>query len=794
MPGRRERQRPAPPVAGEPQEARRGPSPRPGPGRSSSPPARRGGRGRGRRRAGRGRSSCPAPMTTGTSAPTVRPSPKASGARGTSAPERQPEGEGAEGERLAVGVDPGEVRGRRPRRSTGPTRARCPRQAASARRAGPERRAARSQASTTASGGERGAEREGQERAGRAVPAEPVAGVDAAAPPRPAPPTPRGRRSPMISGVRAAAVRACPPPGAPLRSAAPRGRSTPASFTGWMSCSDAPLRSSSCSRWRSSASRPPRSPTGGTFWPTRRITAHRRLLQRAGAQRGARPRCAPRPAPYGANADLDPRRPDHQRRAPRRALRRRRGGGRRPADGRRRARSLGRLARGRRRSWRAVAAVGHRRLGRAAPGAAEAVRRLVKDVLLPVAVAIGLAFVIQASVAKPYEIPTPSMAPTIEPGDRIIANRLVYRFRDIERGDIIVFDPPPSATRECGERRRRRHPVRQARDRPARRPGRGEPRGRHHDGQRQAVRRSTGRSRQLRRPRARPGRWCPRASCSCSATTGPAPATRTSGSRDPFLPEDNVIGQAEITYWPLSHAGLPELGPASRGRAACGAEGSPSSRAGRRLHRLPHVGGCAPHHAEYGVDSSARDTRDSVSADDLPVLRQPRAPRRRVARGRHQGRHPAPARVPALRAPLHHLRALRGDAARGGQELRRAPAVRPRQAARGAPARLPQAAGADGRARGGGARHRGRAAQPAAPGGPQLADRRARAAAAEGDRPRGLRALRVGLPRVRRRGRVRGRARPPRARAPAAAGPVPARRGAVPDARRRPRARPPALP
>jgi len=78
-------------------------------------------------------------------------------------------------------------------------------------------------------------------------------------------------------------------------------------------------------------------------------------------------------------------------------------------------------------------------------------RRFVKDVLLPVAVAVALAFVIQASVAKPYEIPTPSMAPTIEPGDRIIANRLVYHFRDIERGDIIVFDPPPSATRECGE-------------------------------------------------------------------------------------------------------------------------------------------------------------------------------------------------------------------------------------------------------------------------------------------------------------------------------------------------------
>jgi signal peptidase I len=78
------------------------------------------------------------------------------------------------------------------------------------------------------------------------------------------------------------------------------------------------------------------------------------------------------------------------------------------------------------------------------------VRRVVKDVLLPIAVAVALAFVIQASVAKPYEIPTPSMVPTIQVNDRIIANRLIYRFRDVDRGDIIVFDPPPAAARVCG--------------------------------------------------------------------------------------------------------------------------------------------------------------------------------------------------------------------------------------------------------------------------------------------------------------------------------------------------------
>jgi signal peptidase I len=75
----------------------------------------------------------------------------------------------------------------------------------------------------------------------------------------------------------------------------------------------------------------------------------------------------------------------------------------------------------------------------------------VKDFLLPMAVAVALAFVIQAAVAKPYEIPTESMVPTIKANDRIIANRMIYRFRDIARGDIIVFQPPPSATRTCGD-------------------------------------------------------------------------------------------------------------------------------------------------------------------------------------------------------------------------------------------------------------------------------------------------------------------------------------------------------
>lgn len=71
-------------------------------------------------------------------------------------------------------------------------------------------------------------------------------------------------------------------------------------------------------------------------------------------------------------------------------------------------------------------------------------RRLLRELVIPLAVAFVVALVAQATVAKPYQIPSGSMLPTIQIHDRIIANRLVYHFSSIQRGDIIVFEPPES--------------------------------------------------------------------------------------------------------------------------------------------------------------------------------------------------------------------------------------------------------------------------------------------------------------------------------------------------------------
>jgi signal peptidase I len=59
-----------------------------------------------------------------------------------------------------------------------------------------------------------------------------------------------------------------------------------------------------------------------------------------------------------------------------------------------------------------------------------------------VAVAVGLALLIQAFIVKPYKIPSPSMEPTLAIGQRVLANRLDT---SPSVGDIVVFHPPAGA-------------------------------------------------------------------------------------------------------------------------------------------------------------------------------------------------------------------------------------------------------------------------------------------------------------------------------------------------------------
>jgi signal peptidase I len=86
--------------------------------------------------------------------------------------------------------------------------------------------------------------------------------------------------------------------------------------------------------------------------------------------------------------------------------------------------------------------------------------RTVIDWLGTIALAAVFVLAFEAEVAKPYRIPSSSMEPTLHcarPGDwcramfndRVIANRLAYRFGNPERGQIVVFNTPPAAS-QCG--------------------------------------------------------------------------------------------------------------------------------------------------------------------------------------------------------------------------------------------------------------------------------------------------------------------------------------------------------
>jgi signal peptidase I len=61
-----------------------------------------------------------------------------------------------------------------------------------------------------------------------------------------------------------------------------------------------------------------------------------------------------------------------------------------------------------------------------------------KTIIFSIFLAVG----IQSFVARSYYIPSGSMLPTLQINDRLIVDKLSYRFANPARGDIVVFDPP----------------------------------------------------------------------------------------------------------------------------------------------------------------------------------------------------------------------------------------------------------------------------------------------------------------------------------------------------------------
>ncbi|WP_028646875.1 signal peptidase I [Nocardiopsis sp. CNT312] len=63
-----------------------------------------------------------------------------------------------------------------------------------------------------------------------------------------------------------------------------------------------------------------------------------------------------------------------------------------------------------------------------------------KELPILIAIALVLTFVIRTWVMQAFYIPSSSMENTLLIGDKVLVNRLVYEVRDVERGEIVVFN------------------------------------------------------------------------------------------------------------------------------------------------------------------------------------------------------------------------------------------------------------------------------------------------------------------------------------------------------------------
>ncbi|HEY1465546.1 MAG TPA: signal peptidase I [Acidimicrobiales bacterium] len=65
------------------------------------------------------------------------------------------------------------------------------------------------------------------------------------------------------------------------------------------------------------------------------------------------------------------------------------------------------------------------------------------ELVVIVVVVLGASFLVRTFVVQTFYIPSGSMIPTLQVGDRILVDKLSYHLHGVGRGDIVVFSKPP---------------------------------------------------------------------------------------------------------------------------------------------------------------------------------------------------------------------------------------------------------------------------------------------------------------------------------------------------------------
>ena len=64
---------------------------------------------------------------------------------------------------------------------------------------------------------------------------------------------------------------------------------------------------------------------------------------------------------------------------------------------------------------------------------------MIREPLMMVVVALAISAIIKAFLLQAFQIPSSSMEQTLQINDRIIVSKLVPEYRQLNRGDVIVF-------------------------------------------------------------------------------------------------------------------------------------------------------------------------------------------------------------------------------------------------------------------------------------------------------------------------------------------------------------------
>lgn len=77
--------------------------------------------------------------------------------------------------------------------------------------------------------------------------------------------------------------------------------------------------------------------------------------------------------------------------------------------------------------------------------------RTIVEWLIVLAIAVLVSLLVRTYVFQTFSIPSGSMEPTLQVGDRILVSKLSVEFGTIHRGDILVFKAPPDVRSDCGD-------------------------------------------------------------------------------------------------------------------------------------------------------------------------------------------------------------------------------------------------------------------------------------------------------------------------------------------------------